>query len=108
MPKKFIYNNYLKNISNRYSNLIGEISANYNFDLGMEFELVLCEILRKILPNKFGICRGFWVAENGKKEGDDIIIYDQIRFPQIRLLDKNNFAHSQLKLHMPILRLKIH
>ena len=95
MIKKNIYNNYLENISSKYDAMLGDISANYNFDLGNEFELVVCEILQKVLPNKYGVCRGFLVSKDGQLEGDDIIIYDRVRFPQIRLFDENDLAHKQ-------------
>ena len=95
MATDFIYNDYLKNISSKYESLVGDISANYNFELGTDFELVICEVLKKILPKKFGVCRGFLVSSDGRTEGDDIIIYDRFRFPQIRLFDENDLAHKQ-------------
>ena len=95
MAKKYIYNDYLTNITSKYAALLDDISANYNFDLGTEFELVICGVLQKVLPMKYGVCRGFVVAEDGQTEGDDIIIYDRSRFPQIRLFDENDLAHKQ-------------
>ncbi len=95
MEQKFIYRNYLENISKKYSSLLGDVTAVYNFDLGDEFELVICDVLTKVLPKKFGVCRGFLVAKDGSKKGDDIIIYDKERFPQIRLFDDKDFARKQ-------------
>ena len=95
MTSKYIYNNYLSNISAKYSALMGDVSANFNFDLGTEFELVICEVLKKVLPKKYGVCRGFLVSKDGEVKGDDIIIYDRSRFPQIRLFDESDLAHKQ-------------
>lgn len=95
MTNKYIYNNYLSNISAKYSALMGDVSANFNFDLGTEFELVICEVLKKVLPRKYGVCRGFLVSKDGEVKGDDIIIYDRSRFPQIRLFDESDLAHKQ-------------
>lgn len=33
--------------------------------------------------------------KEGNKAGDDIIIYDRLRFPTIRILEKNNFAQKE-------------
>jgi len=95
MQKKYVYNDYVKNITARYGALLDDVNANYNFDLGIEYELVICEVLKRVLPKKFGVCRGFLVAKDGSKEGDDIIIFDRYRFPQIRLLDENDLGHKQ-------------
>lgn len=89
------YLDFLKNIDDKFQALFNEISAEYNFDNGPEFEIALCKALRIILPNKYGICRGFVVSKGGKTAGDDIIIYDQERFPTLRLLQDSTFAQKQ-------------
>jgi hypothetical protein len=89
------YLDFLKNIDDKFQALFNEISAEYNFDNGPEFEIALCKVFRIILPNKYGICRGFIVSKDGKVAGDDIIIYDQERFPTLRLLEDNTFAQKQ-------------
>lgn len=89
------YSDFLKNIDDKFKALFNEISAEYNFDNGPEFEIALCKVFRIILPNKYGICRGFIVSKNGNIAGDDIIIYDQERFPTLRLLEDNSFAQKQ-------------
>jgi hypothetical protein len=75
------------------------ISANYNFDLGDEFEYAICDFLNLILPEKYGVCRGFAVTKSDEKAGDDIIVYDKERFHRLRLIDKNSF---EKKIEVPI------
>jgi len=89
------YSEFQKNISKKFEALFDEISAVYNFDNGPEFEIAFCKVLRILLPNKYGICRGFIVSKEGIEKGDDIIIYDQERFPTLRLLEDNTFAQKQ-------------
>jgi hypothetical protein len=86
MPSEYFYDDYIKKLSDRFRNALTEIEAEYAFEYGNEFEIALCQILRKTLPLNYGICRGFVVNRDGKKAGDDIIIYDQLRFPTIRTL----------------------
>lgn len=81
-----VYNGIVKNISNAFANEIRNISAVYNFDYGDEYEICICKFLRKFLPIKYGICRGFVIDQNGKTAGDDIIIYDQELYPTLRFL----------------------
>ena len=71
------YDNYLIKLSRKINRRLEDIDADHNFEFGNEFEIALCSILRNFLPNKYGIGRGFVVAEDGTKAGDDIIIYDQ-------------------------------
>ena len=94
-PANMSYSDFLKNINVKFESLFNEISAEYNFDHGQEFEIALCKVFRAILPNKYGICRGFVVSLNGDTAGDDIIIYDQERFPTLRLLQDSTFAQKQ-------------
>jgi len=89
------YDEYLKTVSEKFANLLSEIRTEYNFDNGDEFEIALCKAFRIILPSKYGICRGFVVSIDGEKKGDDIIIFNQERFPTLRLLDDNNYAQKQ-------------
>ncbi len=89
------YNNYIKTLASNFERRIEDISAEYNFDYGDEFEIAICEILRDFLPSKFGICRGFVVSEDGQTAGDDIIIYDQERFPTLKLRRKDVYARKE-------------
>jgi hypothetical protein len=61
-----------------------DIEAFFNFDLGAEFELVMCALLEDILPAKFGVSRGFVITEDGRSAGDDLIIYDKMSCPTLR------------------------
>ncbi|KGO91144.1 DUF6602 domain-containing protein [Flavobacterium subsaxonicum] len=91
----YMYNDFLKNISQKFLNNFNEISTIYNFDFGDEFEIALCKSLRVALPNYYGICRGSIFTVDGNSVGDDIIIYDQFHFPTLRLLEDNTFAQKQ-------------
>lgn len=53
-----MYENLLKNLSQKIEKYFSEMEKDYNFDLGPEFEIALCKILQDLLPTKFGICRG--------------------------------------------------
>lgn len=90
-----LYNDFLKNISQKFQNNFSEISAIYNFDYGDEFEIALCKSFRTVLPNYYGVCRGSIFSIDGESVGDDIIIYDQFHFPTLRLLEDNTFAQKQ-------------
>ncbi|WP_461252926.1 DUF6602 domain-containing protein [Treponema sp. R8-4-B8] len=90
-----VYADYLYTIGEKFTSLLGEIRADYNFDLGDEFEIAICKALRVILPTKYGICRGTVFTIDNKSIGDDIIIFDQWKFPVLRLLDDNNYAQKQ-------------
>jgi hypothetical protein len=89
------YDKFLRNISNAIETQFNEISARYNFDLGGEYEMAIADLLRKILPDQYGVCRGFVVTEKDEFGGDDIIIYDKNRFPTLRLLDKGDSSKKQ-------------
>ena len=89
------YNDYLTKLATRFDRLFAEIAANYNFDLCVELEIALCVAIRAILPERFGVCRGFVVPEDGAPVGDDIVIYDRSRFPTLRLLEQNTFAGKE-------------
>ncbi len=85
------YNDLVNNITKAVENKFSEISTRYNFDNGDEFEIALCELFKLILPNKYGICRGFAVTKENQSAGDDLIIYDRGRFPTLRLLEEGKF-----------------
>ncbi len=91
----YSYDNYILTISEAIQAELGRISTEYNFDNGPEFEIAICEILGKVLPEKYGICRGFAVASNGEIAGDDIFIYDKINFPTLRLLTRGRLDRKE-------------
>jgi hypothetical protein len=93
------YRDYLKLLSEKFLNKLADIAGIYGFEYGVEFEIAICDILRSFLPSKYGVCRGFVVSETGEFAGDDIIIYDQERFPTLKLTDRNDFARKE---HIPI------
>jgi hypothetical protein len=90
-----LYGGLVREVSSRFENALERISAEYNFDLGDEFEIALCRTLRQVLPQKLGICRGFVIDEFGETAGDDIVIYDRMRFPTVRSLDQDDFARKE-------------
>ena len=89
------YRGYLRSLAAAFQHQFEEISTHHNFDLGDEFEIALCTVLRKVLPQKYGICRGFVVPAEGDSAGDDIIIYDHERFPTLRLLLDEGYTRKQ-------------
>jgi hypothetical protein len=91
----YLYDNYILRLSQRFRAELETVKAIYNFDLGDEYEIAICRVLRHILPLKYGICRGFVVANDGTKAGDDIIIYDSNRFPSIGFRDYNDFSRKE-------------
>ena len=94
--EEFVYNDIIKNISQEFERSISHISAVYNYDYGVEFEISVCKFLRRFLPLKYGICRGFVVDRYGNTAGDDIIIYDQELYPTLRFLTPDNqFAQKE-------------
>lgn len=93
------YRDMIQNIAKSINGKFDQILAKYNFDFGDEFEIALCRLLREILPEKYGICRGFVITENGNFAGDDVIIYARDRFPTIRSLEYSGFAQKE---HIPI------
>lgn len=95
MKAAFLYGNYVKALNDKFARRLEDIEAEYNFDYGDEFEIAVCEVLRSFLPQKFGICRGFVVDSNGNTAGDDIIIYDQERFPTLKIVDRNDYARKE-------------
>ena len=96
---KFSYDGYIPTLSNRFEAMLGSIAAFYNFDLGDEFEVGICEILTDTLPQQFGVCRGHIVTKDGQQEGDDVIIYDKGRFPTLRHRGVGNFSRKE---HVPV------
>ena len=92
--KQLMYDGFLETISKEIEAEFNRIWGEYNFEYGVEYEIALCELLRKLLPRKYGICRGYVVTQTGEKEGDDIIIYDRVRFPVLRVLDES-FVRKQ-------------
>lgn len=88
---KYLYDNLIVKLAEKFTRRIEEIESDFNFELGDEFEFAICEILQSLLPDKFGVTRGFVVNKDGSKKGDDIIIYDRNRFPTLRFHEKNQF-----------------
>jgi len=92
---KYSYDNFLPQLSSKFSRRLEEIFADYNFDLGDEFEIAICDILRDFLPDKYGICRGHVVNQKGEKAGDDIIIFNKESFPTLRHLRYGDFSRKE-------------
>ncbi len=93
------YNDYLKRISNQFKTRFDEIDPEFNFDQGNEFEIHLATLFSELLPDKYGVCRGFVTPQDGKQEGDDIIIFDKFSFP---LLKPNNQPPFTIKESVPV------
>lgn len=95
------YDGYVQRLSDQFSQEMDKIEAEYGFDNGPEFEIAICKFLSRILPEQYGVCRGFVVDKDNNKAGDDIIIYDRYRFPVLRSIGKKNEDFSR-KEYVPI------
>jgi hypothetical protein len=94
-----LYDDYVRSISERFERALQGIRTEHNFEYGNEFEVALCKTIRLVLPQKYGICRGYVVSAWGEKAGDDIIIYDRMSFPTLRALETDDYS---LKEQVPI------
>ncbi|HCQ13811.1 DUF6602 domain-containing protein [Flavobacterium sp.] len=88
---QYLYDDFILKLSERFNRRLEDIENDYNFELGDEFEFAICDILKDLLPSKFGVTRGFVVTKDGLKGGDDIIIYDRNKFPTLRNRDRNEY-----------------
>ncbi|WP_438025844.1 DUF6602 domain-containing protein [Sorangium sp. So ce233] len=75
-------NGFIKEFDRRLAYEVADIrdKARHNFELGDGFEVALCRVLRDLLPDRVGICRGYIVDRNGDSAGNDIIVFDATRF----------------------------
>jgi hypothetical protein len=62
---KHLYNGFVTKLGEQIDAALAEIETVHNFEFGPEFEIALCKVLRRILPNKYGVCRGYAVDEGG-------------------------------------------
>jgi len=69
-PLGVLYNNWLHGVATRFQKKFDDISAEFNFELGPEFEIAICKVLQDLLPRRFGVCRGFVVGQSGDLAGD--------------------------------------
>ena len=90
----------MTDISEAFDRCLDGMSVVYNFEYGEEFEIAVCETLRRILPRRYGVSRGFVVGKNGDTAGDDIIIYDADSFPSLRF--NGNREDLALKGRIPV------
>jgi hypothetical protein len=86
MNPKLFYDGFLQRVANAFDVSLAAIDVGYNLDYGIELEVAVCRTLRAILPQRFGVCRGYIVNKAGSRAGDDIIIYDKMGYPTTRML----------------------
>ena len=91
-----MYERLLDNLSKKIETRLGEISKESNANVENEFEVALCKILTEFLPSRYAVCRGQIVDYTGFAPGDDIIVYDGLRFPSLRMLAKNDFSQPEI------------
>lgn len=94
-----MYGGYVERIAKRIQGELDRIEAVYSFELGPEFEVCLCMVLAEVLPDRFGVCRGFVTHRDGRQAGDDIIIFDRLMFPSLRGLRREDVSRKE---HIPI------
>jgi hypothetical protein len=90
-----LYRDFIKTLSARFEDSFSKIQYIHGFDAGDEFEIALCKVLRDILPQQFGICRGHVVDQAGNQAGDDILIYDRFRYPTLRVLGEGDYSRKE-------------
>ena len=90
-----MYGGFVETLALRFEQELQRISAEFNFDLGDEFEIACCSVLRSALPERFGVCRGFVVNRMGEAFGDDIIIFDRMMFPLLRANGQPDFGRKE-------------
>lgn len=90
-----LYDNYVREVSNKFEQALALIKTEHSFEYGDEFEVAICKTLRQVLPQQYGICRGYVVSALGEKAGDDIIVFDRMRFPTLRALDTDDYARKE-------------
>lgn len=81
-----MYGGWLARIAGRFQEAFDKIQVTHNFEFGDEYEIAICKVLRGLLPARASVCRGYVVAANGSRAGDDVIIFDSGRFPTLRAL----------------------
>lgn len=84
-----MYGKWLSSVTRQFQEAFDQIEATHNFDLGPEFEIAICNVLRGILPKRYGVCRGFVISKNGTMAGDDIIVFEADRYPVLRCLGED-------------------
>jgi len=90
-----LYNDYLKRVAELFEESFKRICVHHNTEYGDEFEIALCTALRRVLPDRFGVCRGYAVTSDGREAGDDILIFNRESFGTLRLLEQDEFAQKE-------------
>jgi len=95
-----LYNDFVVRIARAFERALSAMEAGYGFDYGLEFEVALCKTIRRLLPQRFAVCRGYVVNRVGEMAGDDIIIFERHLFPTVRfILDEDDLL---LKEQVPV------
>lgn len=89
------YGKWVKTLSERLEANLSTVDVEHSFEYGSEFEVVICNTLRSVLPDKYGVCRGYVIDAKGSKAGDDIIIFDRHRFPTVALRDRDDLSRKE-------------
>ncbi|WP_437595518.1 DUF6602 domain-containing protein [Sorangium sp. So ce590] len=82
--RRAFYGGWSEEIVEHLEDEFRKLRALATLELGPELEIAICHALRKFLPERAGVCRGWVVDTTGDKQGEDIIIYDAARFPTLR------------------------
>jgi hypothetical protein len=95
VTNRYWYHDYIKVISERFVANLSTIETEHSFEYGPEFEIVLCKTLRSVLPNNYGIARGYVVNREGTRAGDDIVLFERSRFPTLGLREQEEYARKE-------------
>lgn len=91
------FSRWTRDVGRRCLARFDAITVGMNLDYGDEFEIAFSELLRTILSNRFGVCRGY-AFDKSSFAGDDIIVYDAHASPTLRGLG----AELALKEFVPV------
>lgn len=91
----YSYKGFIPTLAREYSSAVESIRAEYGYELGAEYENILCTLLHRLLPRQYGVCRGYLTNSEGTIAGDDIIIFDHARFPTVALRNENDFSRKE-------------
>jgi uncharacterized protein DUF6602 len=80
-----MYGGYVETLGKRFAAAFSTIEAAFNYEYGPEFEIALCNVLGDALPTKYGVARGLAVDREGTTAGDDILIFEQLRYPTLSI-----------------------
>jgi len=91
----YCYKNFIPTLAREFTNSMESIRSEHGFELGTEFEVILCKLLRRLLPKQYGVCRGYLTSSDGELAGDDIVIFNNALFPTMALRQEEDYSRKE-------------